>query len=155
MIYFLWSVLNLAALIWFLFICFSVLKLVKESMGIASVVIFVLGCLSFLSAGVKNPRQELPFGKEIANEAVEVLNIKKDLFYNLDLMYVDQKDSLGKEIPATTVKHGFIIGHEWKPLGTTVYFKDGILHYTAMGLHEWKFLGLILYSDGEDFKGIK
>jgi len=155
MIYFLWSLINLAAMIWFLFICFGVLKLVKENMGIASVVIFVLGCLSFLSAGVKNTRQELPFGKEIANERVETINIKKKLLYNLDLMYVDRQDSTGKQIPATTVKHGFVVGHEWKPLGTTVYSKNGILHYTAIGLHEWKFLGLTLYSDGDELKGTK
>jgi len=154
MIYLLWSVLNLAALIWFLFICFNVLKLIRQDMGLGAVIIFVISSLSFISSSVKNRKQDLPFGKVIGNEKVETFEIKDDLLYHIDLMYV-MPDSVGKEIISTTVKYGIVIGHDWKPAFSQVTLKNGQLHYYASGMHEWKFLGLTLYTEDVEFKGKK
>ncbi|TDE16771.1 hypothetical protein [Dyadobacter psychrotolerans] len=154
MIYLLWSVLNLAALIWFLFICFGVLKLIRQDMGLGAVVIFVIGSLSLISNSVKNRKPDLPFGRVVKNEKVETFQIKSGLLYHIDLMYI-LPDTMGKEIKSTTVKYGVVIGHEWKPAFSQVNFKKGHLHYYAVGMHEWKFMGLTLYTEDVELKGVK
>ena len=153
MIYFLWSLLNLGALVWFLFICFSDLSGIKEKLGLASTIIFVVCCLSFIRESLSNKSSVLPVDPEMENQTTEMYNIKNDLFFNLDLMYSFSKDSLKPEIPAITVINGFVIGHEWKPLLTKVYVKKGIVHYTVVGNQDWKFLGLTLYTDRREFTG--
>ncbi|WP_221390417.1 hypothetical protein [Dyadobacter sp. NIV53] len=153
MIYFIWSLLNLGALVWFLFICFSILKLVRESLGMISTVLFIICCLSFIKGLVANKQQEFYADPEVKGQTVETENIQTALFYNTDLLYVYAKDSLSKEVNAVTVKNGLVIGHDWKPVLTKMYFKDGKFHYTASGIHEWQFLGLTLHSVPEEFKG--
>lgn len=153
MIYFLWSVLNLAALVWFLFICFGALKLIKENFGLASTIIFVVSCLSFIKGNISNKHEELLLDPEVKGQTLETENIQKELFFNLDLHYTYSKDSLAKEIRTTTTKNGLVIGHGWNNTLIRTYFKDGALLYNVKGTHDWQLLGLTLYSMPEELEG--
>jgi len=154
MIYFLWSLLNLGALVWFLFISFSVLKSIRENLGTLSVVIFVICCLSFIKASVSNKQSELVRDSDEKNQAISMENLDNKIFFNLDLLYAHGRDTLNSDDTyATTIKSGFVIGHEWFPTRTKVFSKDGLKHYEADGIHEWRFLGLTLHSASESFKG--
>ena len=153
MLYFIWSLLNLGALVWFLFICFSNLSGMKEKLGLASTIIFVVCCLSFIRESLSNKSLFFSFDTEMANQTTKMYNIENVLFFNLDLMYSFSKDSIKTEISAITVINGFVIGHEWKPLTTKVYVKKGIVHYAIAGDHNWEFLGLTLYTDRREFTG--
>lgn len=154
MIYFLWSLLNLGALIWFLFISFSVLKTVRENMGILSAVIFIVCCLSFIKFSVSNKQSELAKNPEAKDQVIVMQNLKNELFFNLDLLYADGNDTVKTDGSyATTIKSGFVIGHEWFPTRTKVLLKDGSRQFEADGIHEWRFLGLTLHSAPETYKG--
>ena len=153
MIYFLWSLLNLLILVWFLFICFSDLKGIRERLGMVSTVIFVICCFSFIKESLSNNSQIFPADPSTETQITETKNLKHELFFNVDLIYGFSKDSSAKEFPAITVINGFVMGHEWKPVLTKVYFKDNVITYFATGTHEWKLLGLTLYTDPEEFKG--
>lgn len=152
MLYFIWSLLNLAALVWFLFICFSNLTGIKEKLGLVSTIIFIVCCLSFIKESLSNKSQVFPVNPEISGQTVKTFNINNELFFNLDLIY-GQQDSLNTGLLGVTVTNGFVIGHEWKPELTKVFFKEGILRYVAFGNHEWRFLGLTLYTAPEKFSG--
>ena len=154
MIYLLWSLLNLAALVWFLFIAFSVLKPVRDSLGTVSAIIFVVCCLSFIKSSVTNKQEKIALDPAIKDQVTASEKIHQDLFYNIDLIYVYSKDSIAQnEIRGTTVKSGVVIGHEWKPLLTKMTYSNGMLQYISSGNHEWTFLGLTLHSAPEEFKG--
>jgi len=154
MIYFLWSLLNLGALVWFLFIAFSVLKPVRENLGTLSAVIFVVCCLSFIKTSVSNRQPELAKDPDVKDQIVAMQNLDNEMFFNLDLLFVDTTDTLnGHGLHATTIKSGFVIGHEWFPTRTNVFTENGTRQYEADGIHEWRFLGLTLHSSSESFKG--
>jgi hypothetical protein len=155
MIYLIWSVLNLAALVWFLFIAFSVLKPVRESLGTLSAIIFVVCCLSFIKSAVMNKPEEIAPDPAIKEQRILTEKIHQDLFYSIDLIYVYSKDVVAKDqIRGTTVKSGLVVGHAWKPLLTSIYYRNGMLQYQVSGNHEWTFLGLTLHQAPEEFKGV-
>ena len=118
-----------------------------------STVLFIICCLSFIRGLVINKQPELYADPEVKEQIAATENIQTELFYNTDLLYAYSKDSLFKEIHAITIKTGLVIGHDWKPVFTKVYFKGGELHYISSGIHDWQFLGLTLHSVPEEFKG--
>jgi len=154
MIYFIWSLLNLGALIWFLFISFSVLKSVRENLGTFSVVIFVVCCLSFIRASVSNKQPGSGTDADGKEKPYLLENVDRKMFFNLDLLYADENRAPDADgVSATTIKSGFVMGHEWFPTRTRIFDQDGLKRYEAEGIHEWRFLGLTLHSAAESFKG--
>ena len=147
MIYFLWSLLNLGALVWFLLICFGALKLIRQEFGMIAMVIFVLGCLSFISNSVSNNKQAFPADADNPVPVIDYQNVQESMFYKVDLMYIKPKNSLVDNTRGITLQSGFVIGHDWQPGITKVFAKGGNWNYNAEGIHEWKFLGLTLYKE--------
>ncbi len=45
----LWGILNIAILIYFIIICFKVIKIVRENLGGIATLVFVIGLMSFIS----------------------------------------------------------------------------------------------------------
>lgn len=150
MVYLLWSVLNLAALAWFVFISFSVLKLIKDNMGSPALVIFILGSLSFIKDTISIKGSQ-PVTDQQLITATSIVN--RDLLYSNTLSYYYPKDSGSTEMYGEVLQTGLVVGHAWKSLPPTFYFKNKKLYYSIRGNHEWKFLGLTLYSEPKEFKG--
>ena len=44
-----WGILNIALLLYFFVICFKVIKLIRENLGLLATLIFAIGILSFVS----------------------------------------------------------------------------------------------------------
>ncbi|WP_254562978.1 hypothetical protein [Dyadobacter diqingensis] len=152
MIYLFWSLLNLGMLVWFLLIVFSVLKLILKNLGMLSTVIFIVGILSFMRSAVINNQSQ---GSQLKmNEVVGTENLEKSLSYNLNLMYVYNRDSLtNAQLSGKVLKSGTVIGHEWAPGRTDTYLTNGVIHYDVSGDHQWKLLGLVLYNQPKRFQG--
>lgn len=152
MINLLWSLLNLGILVWFLLIVFSVLKWVMKNLGMLSTVVFIVGILSFIRSTVVNNQSQGNQLKE--NEIVGTKSLEKSLFYNLDLLYVYKKDSVyNAPLAGKVLKSGTVIGHEWAPGLTEVNLSNGVMNFDVVGDHQWKLLGLTLYSQPQRFKG--
>jgi hypothetical protein len=150
MIYLLWSSINLIALWWFLYVCFSVLKLIKEHLGMPALVIFLLGSLSFVMGTVTSDKPQTSLSQDMVPG---MQTVDEQLLYSTTLSYAVPKDSSSNEIKGDVFQSGLVIGHAWKPIPPTLYFKEGKLNYTIMGTHEWKLLGLTLYSQPQRFTG--
>ncbi|MCE7043483.1 hypothetical protein [Dyadobacter sp. CY312] len=150
MVYLLWSLINLAALCWFLYIAFSVLKLIKEHLGVPSLIIFILGSLSFSQGTLTNEKPQPSYNEQMT---LGVQMIDEQLWYNTSLFYAYPKDSLTGEARGDVSQSGLVIGHGWKPTLSRLWFENGKLNYSVSGTHEWKFLGLTLYSEPKQFTG--
>jgi len=150
MVYLLWSLVNLAALCWFLYISFSVLKLIKEHLGVPSLIIFILGSLSFSQGTLTNDKQPTSYNDQMT---LGVQIIDEQLWYNTSLFYAYPKDSVTGEARGDVSQSGLVIGHSWKPASSRLWFENGKLNYSVSGTHEWKFLGLKLYSEPQRFTG--
>lgn len=122
-------------------------------MGMISTVLFIICCLSFIKSSVRNKQEEFYIDPEIKGQKTATERVQIELFYNTDLLYVYTPDSLSKEIRATSVKTGLVIGHDWKPAFTRLYLKNGELQYISSGMHEWQFLGLTLHTMPVEFEG--
>jgi hypothetical protein len=151
MIYLLWSAINLVALCWFLYVCFSVLKLIKEHLGMPALIIFLLGCLSFVKETVTSDKPQTSLSQDMV---LGMQTVNEQFFYSTTLSYAIPKDSSASDIKGDVYQSGLVIGHAWNPIPPTLYFKEGKLNYTIMGTHEWKLLGLTLYSQPQRFTGL-
>lgn len=152
MLYLLWSLINLGMFIWFVLIAFSVLKLVRQNLGMVSTIVFIVGVLSFTrSAVVNDDRQNKNLN---TNETVNFENLEKSVSYNLDLMYVYKKDTVYTgALPGKVLESGIISGHSWEPALTRIHLKNQVIDYYVAGTHQWKLLGLVLYNENKTYKG--
>ncbi len=145
-----WSVLNLAVLAWFLYISFSVLKWIKDNLGTAALVVFILGSLSFIKGTVTDSKPSTSFEGDMVTG---IHTLDEALLYSTVLFYAYPKDLQGN-IKGEISQSGLVIGHGWKTHQTTFNFTNNQLHYTVTGTHEWRFLGLNLYPEAKQFKGV-
>lgn len=150
-LYLLWSVINLAALAWFLYIGFSVLKWIKEHLGMGALVIFILGSFSFIKGMVMNDKPETTYNEPMT---MGIYDLNKELLYSTTLFYAYPKDATKGDVKADIVQSGLVIGHGWKTHSTAFDRKDDQLHYAIVGTHEWRFFGLNLYPETKRFTGV-
>ncbi|HEV7381149.1 MAG TPA: hypothetical protein VGN64_15230 [Dyadobacter sp.] len=150
MLYLLWSIINIGLLIWFVIICFSVFKLVKESLGIPALIVFILGCLSFTKEHITN--KETPrSGREEAEIGFQPL--ESGTFHDIMLSFSYPKDTVDR-VRGRIIQSGFVIGHHWDTSNVTFYKNEANVHYLVSGSHDWKLLGLTLYTEPRQFKGV-
>jgi hypothetical protein len=149
MLYLLWSVLNLGLLIWFVVICFSVFKLVKQSLGIPALIVFILGCLSFTKDRITNKDTPRSGGPEVV---MGWQPLEDGMFHDIMLSYAYPKDTADR-VEGRISQSGMVIGHHWDTTDVSFYAKDGKLYYSVMGMHDWKLMGLVLYNEPRHFTG--
>lgn len=152
MLYLLWSLLNIALFLFFVVICFKTTKLVRESFGLVSFLIFVLGLLSFIGNSNNNKANKEPHSNQIRswkftsedsldrNETFYItIELEENLIskYNLGIKFGKNKQSkLNFPISAYSQTTGFISGINWYPLSIIInktydntkfeYYVDGI-----------------------------
>jgi len=150
MIYFLWSLLNLGAAVWFLLIAFRVLKFVRENMGMLSTIIFVVGVFSFIKGTITNTNKK----DDGAGQVIGMETLEHALFFNLDLSYASLKDDVkNNKLIGDVRMNGLVIGHHWNSAITSVDETGGNLKYEVTGYHQWQLLGIVLYDQPQEFKG--
>lgn len=153
MIYLLWSLFNIGMLVWFLLIAFGALKLFLKEIGMVSTIIFVIGIFSFIKGSVVNNQEQ---GYQLQkNEVIGKHNLENALSFHLDLSYVYKKDTTYTgQLSSKILVTGLISGHGWNPGLTSTEMKKNIVNYHITGFHQWKLLGLVLYNQEQEFKGI-
>ncbi|REA61318.1 hypothetical protein DSL64_12800 [Dyadobacter luteus] len=150
MLYLLLTLLNFGLLIWFIFICFSVFKLVKESMGIPALIVFILGCLSFTKERLINKEAPRYNG---GDRTIGWQPLESGISHEIVLSYAYPKDTLDRA-EGEIIQSGLMGGHQWETTNVTFYENEGKIHYLVSGTHNWKLLGLTLYNEPKQFTGV-
>lgn len=172
MTYLLWGLLNIGLFIFFIVICFKATKLIREKVGLFASIIFVFGLLSFVSNSNNDNDNREPNSNKIktwkfisddslkGNDSYILESVlEKTLVstYYLGIKYCkDKQRQINIPVNSYSSTTGFISGTNWKPTSIIVnktndnnkfeYFVDGVV--------EWKILGLTIYSQPKEYKGI-
>jgi len=103
-LYVLWALLNVALSLYFLFLCFRAVKLVRERLGVLAAILFTIGLLSFAGhpdADTQKLGEEFKFSfsanhpDSIANTNFAVVKLDNNVLFStrLTVTYTETGDS--------------------------------------------------------------
>lgn len=170
MIYLLWSLLNIGLFLFFLVICFNATKLIREKFGLFASLVFVFGLLSFIGKSSHDDNKQANSNQiktwELTPESSINQNRTHLLTHSLGKTMVSEtllgikfgQDSLGRKnvpISAWSSRAGFNAGINWSPSVIVVEREsDTKLAYSVIGIDKWDLLGVTIYSQPKEYKGI-
>jgi hypothetical protein len=160
----LWSALNVALVLGFIYFAFRAVQLVKQHIGLGaalflSVTLLLIGCSKSGKHPTGLPSPNLltdvpgnaPFGNASANEHIK-LGGTNTLFLRAE--YYSGNGSIRPRGLYAGVS-GWMTGHEWEPVLGRLESQGSQVHYTVMLHHHWSLLGLRVFTlSGETFEGI-
>ncbi|WP_133163352.1 hypothetical protein [Siphonobacter curvatus] len=163
MLHLFWNLLNLAILLYFLYLCLKATQLLRQKLGWWAAAIFVVGVFSSAGKSGTNQadevqKQGLVSRNRVVEQAISRIQVKlqKELLssYNLYLLYGPAKDSSSiVVIDAYSTMNGLTGGVVWKPKFITVNTAGNTLKYNVTGILEWRLLGMTLYSEFKHYQG--
>ncbi|WP_291076542.1 hypothetical protein [Empedobacter sp. UBA6322] len=154
-----WILLNIAIFIYFLFICFEVLKYIKNKIGILKTVILTIGLISIISQNSSNEYNFIDLSNKSntytekfkIDELIENKIISK---INLSIFYI-KKDNEIKFTDVKTEKLGIIGGTELEihsiAINKTEISKQ--YNYRLYASKIWKILGFRIYTESKEYDG--
>jgi hypothetical protein len=162
----LWGIVNIAILIYFIIICFKVIKIVRENLGVVATLIFVIGLMSFISKPKDESYKVKTF--EIKDESIikgeekisdhifqhDIVLEKKLATTIIATITFKEYDQQVRLLNTYTVMTGFVSGIDWK--ASNVDFtknKDNSYTYQIIGTKDWRILGIRIYTQMKDYKG--
>ncbi|UOQ65698.1 hypothetical protein [Hymenobacter volaticus] len=150
----LWSLLNAALLLGFLYIFFRAAKLLKQYVGLGASLFFIFGLLTIGcgrsgEGSAKLPPKNLLAGKEkdipLGNgNSHQQVALGGSNTLNVLAEYYKQDDVIRPRGLFATVS-GLTLGHHWQPLIGTLTQHNMQLHYELRLKHEWLLLGTPVY----------
>jgi hypothetical protein len=162
----LWGILNIAILVYFIIICFKVIKIVRENLGGIATLIFVLGLMSFIAKpNVENNKiktfeikdESKIVGEEKINGHIftEDIILEKKLVTTISATITFKEyDQQVRIINAYTMMTGFVSGIDWKASNVDITKNnDNSYNYQIIGTRDWRILGIRIYTNMEDYKG--
>jgi len=170
MMYLIWGLLNIGLLIYFLTICFKVIKLVREKMGLFVTVLFVIMLLSFIGNAYKDSYNKTTNSNQTKtweNTSEDSLNLYTSYLpriemennlvtsYYLDVFYGKDKNDYLVPKSAYTSKNGLNAGTKWTPISIELKETNDKNKYTyfVYGVVDWNLLGTVIYTQEKRFKG--
>lgn len=155
----LWTSLNILLLLLITYAWFKVLRVLHRQIGLGLAVLFMLSLTlrgSNSNSNIQdknllgNGRLEHPIGNWGSSGTI-ALNPNNELHLRLEGIRTDSTIRVNGMYCSVS---GLMIGHEWKPLtGMASAWKHGI-SYEVLLIHEWKLLGIGLYTNSEEYTGI-
>lgn len=166
MLYILWSLLNIALLIFFLFTCFRAIRILWEKFGLFRSAIFVIGLVSLLAyANAKRniETETWNFASENDIDKTTISHINQELEntplikFVLGVNYAKSKTNQ-QNVPliANSQITGFISGINWKPLSVVVSqtAENTKFAYAVAGTLEWKLFATTIYAQPKTYQGV-
>lgn len=169
MLYLLWGLINIAAFVGFIVLCFRITQRVKEQFGSIAALIFVFIVLSFI--GRNNDKNKEPNSTTIKTwkfinddslrtnaKYIKHIELEKTLIskYELGFLYgKNKRDDTYLPVSAYTTTTGFISGTSWAPTSITINLvnEKGKFEYQVLGTVEWQILGITFYYEAKDYQG--
>ena len=172
MLYLLWRIVNIAIFLFFVLICFSATRFIRERFSLFASIIFVFGLLSFMGGSGNDKDNKEPNARQVrtwkftpedslVSHATSFTDIalEKTLIsqFKLGIKYGKDKQSLlNIPVSAYSLTTGFSSGTHWKPSTIIVNrTKDNTqFEYYVDAIVEWQFLGATVYSQEKEYKGL-
>ena len=161
-----WGILNIAILIYFIIICFKVIKIVRENLGIIATIIFVIGLMSFISKNNNENKTVETFeindeSKIIGEDKITGHIFDQDIIVEKELattilakITFKEYDQQVRVLNANSTLTGFASGIEWKTSNIEITKnKDNSYNYEITGTKNWKLLGVKVYTQLKEFSG--
>lgn len=156
MLYIIWELLNLAALLCLLWASYKAVRILAREWGILKTGLF--GLLLLGMTGGKPPAS-VPVRTAVSSTntlppGIYLPVISDQLINRLSLIVI--KGS-GPDTTAATVAQdfsGLVIGHKWEPIGPGIYhFQHGQLAYNSPQLLHWNLLGINVFTQKKHLQG--
>jgi hypothetical protein len=159
MIELIWFLLNLTILIYFLYICFEVLKLIKNKIGIIKTIIITIGFISITTHNSNNEKNFIDI-LDKSNRYTEKFKVEELIDNNiiskikLSIFYVNENN----EIIFTNAKSenfGLIGGTDLE-IHSISFNKSEIINqyeYRLSASKIWKILGIRIYTESINYDG--
>lgn len=152
-----WTALNIVLFLLIGYAWFKVFQLLKRQVGMGLSFLFLLSLVSFRGREESKPAQNLLGSSKPAGQLGNWGSVQHvDLNPNNKLSIIMEGNRTNNEVALhglyATVS-GLMIGHDWKPLGGVASGRNGQLSYNVTVLHDWKLLGVKMYTTAEEYKG--
>jgi len=172
MFYLLWGLINIGFFLYFIIICFKLLNLIREKIGLFASIIFAIGIVSLIGNSnnsnennehYSNQVKTWKFAQEdtlkISDSHFLYIDLEKTLVskYELGIKYAnDKQGQINIPISAYSSITGFISGINWKPESINVYrSKDNNkFEYYVYGNIEWKLIRITIYTQLKEYRGV-
>ncbi|MBJ6108849.1 hypothetical protein JAO73_07510 [Hymenobacter sp. BT523] len=156
----LWSALNAVLLVLVFYSLYRAAKLVKQHLGTGALLgfllaLFIIGGRS-ADASSEAPRNLLarpaqpPLGNASSQQQI-ALGGSNTL--TLLCSYRSNNGHLEPLSLYATVS-GIVLGHRWKPIGGMLHEQGSRMQYEVTMQHEWRLLGMQVYGQIEEFRGV-
>ncbi|MCW3789778.1 hypothetical protein [Plebeiibacterium sediminum] len=165
MLQLIWGLLNIGLIIYFLWISFRAVKLVKERFGLFAAIVFVLGLLAFANTSKdgSTKMQEWTSTSNNINDCNETFFVNAELEENLvstKLLSIHagnkKQGNDNVALSANTLINGFTSGINWEVISIAMNetTDNNQLDYMVIGVVNWKLLGITIYKQPKTFKGV-
>ncbi|RPD48282.1 hypothetical protein [Paracnuella aquatica] len=172
MTYLLWTICNIALLLFFIYVCFRATTVIREKIGGLAALVFVIGLLSFANRN-KDLDSTLVPNQQYPNSFVQQTN--RDVLPKseasaqvviADYVGTDLHMSVGfsrtgtqQAMAATRVYfsfEGMVGGHQWQPREVSFNrnAENGTINYAGNGLLKWCILSIPVYTQNKSFTGV-
>lgn len=171
MLYLFWALLNIGLIILFIIVCLKAAKLIKEKLGGAAAVIFVLGLLSYIGRPDSDKDNSTENSKQTSiwkfasadtldkgsNSHISI-DLEKTLMlkYSLGISYgKDEKRQNIIPVNANTFTEGLVSGTslEANYISVNNAGNNQQFGYEVNGTIKWSLLGITIYSQPKNWKG--
>jgi len=145
-----WSIINISLFLFFIFICFKAVKLLREQLGRFAALVFVAGLLSFVSSNSGNKvTSEAKAQRSVSTTAFE------DLTSGLVLLttYNISEDQSISEVDNRIFATGLRAGTEWQLIQATTKQIGNTLEYHLICTRKWSLLGWNIYTEQIHLRG--
>ncbi|MBC6612073.1 hypothetical protein H8B15_14180 [Hymenobacter sp. BT507] len=154
-----WTALNVILLILIVYAWIKVLAVLRRQIGIGLAALFLLSLSAFRSSSNSSPdlsenllatNNRPTQSGNWSNYRYTQLNPVNKLFF-----LVEGKKDQGTVQPTGfhVTTSGLLLGHEWRPIMGSATFSYPNVYYHAVVLHDWKLLGMKLYTTTEEYYG--
>ncbi|MBB4800042.1 hypothetical protein HNP37_000081 [Flavobacterium nitrogenifigens] len=157
MIQLIWGILNIVTFFAIVIFCMKKAVEIRQKIGLFAAIIFSFFALSFISKPSnssdykkfefkkRNPNQDTFFSKVILEE---------DLTTKIELGVIRDEENA---ISAIVTRNGFVSGTEWQTQSIIVNKLEpkDTYQYIVNGTRKWKIIGIDIYSEFKEFRGVK
>ena len=164
MLYLLWSLLNFALILLFLYVAYRATRLLRREMGLAAAFLFAIGCLSFInSPGYKEEQNTINLNeqeKAVAKQQqlVQTILLEDNAAFDTHLQITynrQQAQALPQPVAAQVSKSGLVLSHSLKAMDAIIAYEAATKswHYQVYGTLHWRLLGMKVYTQTKIFAG--
>jgi len=162
MIELIWAILNLAAVIGVIIFCVKKAIEIRQKVGLFVAIVFSYFALSFISRPGQNKEdknfkfenKETTTQKLHQNTYMSDITLEDNIMSKFSLITVYNDENA---LRASISKTGYTFGTDWNTdyININKTSRKNVYQYEIIGTRNWHILGINVYSESKEFKGVK